>query len=163
MFQSRVVENALKAIICTENSEQMITPIVNIIPGTSVFYDGVCLNIILVGQDYLLLSAKEFETIELKLSDFWVLVNTGKIKINSQKNQSLIYEQAMEILKQASTEDLINANRRFSLLKPYLDEQSITTGRPKERTLRRWLHNYYQAQEKYGYGYRTPILFLKTY
>ncbi|MFN6495751.1 MAG: integrase [Nostoc sp. DedQUE01] len=153
VFQSRVVENALKAIICTENSEQMITPIVNIIPGTSVFYDGVCLNIILVGQDYLLLSAKEFETIELKLSDFWVLVNTGKIQINPQKNQSLIYEQAMEILKQASTEDLINANRRFSLLKPYLDEQSITTGRPKERTLRRWLHNYYQAQEKYGYGY----------
>lgn len=153
VFQSRVIENALKAIICTENSDQMITPIVNIIPGTSVFYDGVCLNIILVGQDYLLLSAKEFETIELKLSDFFVLVNTGKIQINPLKNQSLIYEQAMEILKQASTEDLINANRRFSLLKPYLDEQSITTARPKERTLRRWLHSYYQAQEKYGYGY----------
>ncbi|RCJ30333.1 hypothetical protein A6769_33890 [Nostoc punctiforme NIES-2108] len=51
----------------------------------------VCLNIILVGQDYLLLSAKEFETIELKLSNFFVLVNTGKIQINPLKNQSLIY------------------------------------------------------------------------
>ena len=153
VFKSRVVENALKAIISTENSGQMMTPIVEIIPGTSVLYDGVCLNIILVGQDYLLLSAKEFETIELKISEFFALVNSGKIQINSIKNQSLIYQQAMEILKQADTEDLINANRRFSLLKPYLDGQSVTNATPKERTLRRWLHNYKQAEQKYGYGY----------
>ncbi|BBD70915.1 integrase, catalytic region [Nostoc commune NIES-4072] len=48
---------------------------------------------------------------------------------------------------------MMGCNHDDTLLKPYLDEQSITTGRPKERTLRRWLHNYYQAQEKYGYGY----------
>ncbi|WP_243147038.1 transposase family protein [Scytonema sp. UIC 10036] len=56
-------------------------------------------------------------------------------------------------MKQASTDDLIGANRRFSLLKPYLDEQSVATGTPKERSLRRWLHNYWQAEQKYGYGY----------
>ncbi|MEC4813415.1 MAG: TnsA endonuclease N-terminal domain-containing protein [Scytonema sp. PMC 1069.18] len=152
VFKSRVVENALKAIIYTENVDQMITPIVDIIPGTSVVYDGVNLNIILVGQDYLLLSAKEFETIELKISEFFALVNSGKIQINPLKNHLLMYEQAMEILKRASTEDLINANRRFNLLKPYLDGEAVGSI-SKERSLRRWLYNYRQAQQKYGYGY----------
>ncbi len=45
----------------------------------------------------------------------------------------------MSILKKASTEDLISANRRYSLLKPYLEGQSVTNGIPKQRTLRRWL------------------------
>lgn len=153
IFKSRVVENALKAIINSENSDSFINYSVELIPGTSVFYDGVCLNIILVGQDYLLLSAKEFEIIELKISEFFRLVNSGKIKVNPIKNQSLIHSLAMEVLKQASTEDLINANRRFTLLKPYLDGESVKNGIPKERTLRRWLKNYHQAQQKYGYGY----------
>jgi putative transposase len=153
VFKSRAVEHALKAIVSTENSDQMIKPIVEIIPGSSVLYDGVCLNIILVGQDYLLLSAKDFETIQFKISDFFALVNSGKIQINPIPNKSLIYEQAMSILKKASTEDLISANRRYSLLKPYLEGQSVTNGIPKQRTLRRWLHNYRQAEQKYGYGY----------
>lgn len=154
VFKSRVIENSFNAIICTENSDKMIaSPIIDLMPGTSVFYDGIRLNIILVGQDYLLLSAKEFETIEFKIAEFSDLINSGKIKINRVKNQSQIYAQAIEIFKQASTDDLINANRRFSLLKPYLDEQSVTTGTPKERSLRRWLHNYQQAQQNYGYGY----------
>ncbi|WP_460202933.1 hypothetical protein [Scytonema sp. NUACC21] len=154
VVKSRVIEDSFNAIICTEKSDKIMTSsVIELIPGTSVFYDGVCLNIILVGQDYLLLSAKEFETIEFKISEFSALVKAGKVTINPLKNQSLISEKALEILKQASTDDLINANRRFSLLKPYLDEQSSITGKPKERSLRRWIRNYQQAEEKYGYGY----------
>ena len=62
--------------------ETEISPVVNIVAGTTVIWDGKGLNIILVGETEVVLSGENNQLIKLKKAIFENLVRQGEITSN---------------------------------------------------------------------------------
>ena len=127
---------------------------VNIKVGSSFLLDGKCLTIdhlgdskvILRGQDGLICWTHE---------EFQQLVKLGDIANLQIEETASLDSEGWEHFLQASPESLAEANRRYDIIKPYLDGQlspSEETDTP-ERTLRHWKAKYRQAQQEYGCGF----------
>jgi putative transposase len=87
--------------------------------------------------------------VELPNTTIYQLIQNGKIivpsiEITSNKGQ------VEELLRHARPEDIVEANHRYQILLPYLDNNppvGIT------RTIRRWRQAYQKAIEVYGNGF----------
>ena len=78
---------------------------------------------------------------------------TGQVVSNERQDHSSgSCSEADLLLAAASEEDLAVANRRFELVKQYIEGGRQTCSTPS-RTLRLWTAQYRSARERYGSGY----------
>lgn len=148
--------------LCEEsksNFDTINSPVIDIVPGTQVSYDGKILTIVLVGDNFLLLHTENNEPIELEWATFDNFVRLGKISSIKSEYKNELAPEIKELLQKASEQDLKEANHRFYKIKPYLDGQLIKANTEQERSLRNWLNKYHNAQQKYGLGYLGLIHF----
>jgi putative transposase len=154
VFRDRQMAEAYRTIVLSQTPANNIkSPIIHLIPGTSINYDGNILTIVFVGDTYILLHTKENQTIELTLTVFENLIKQGKISNFEKQAKNNISNEVREILLNASEQDLKNANYRYSLIAPLLQGESMAENTVAERTLRDWKAKYIKAQNEYGYGF----------
>ncbi|MDM9581985.1 TnsA endonuclease N-terminal domain-containing protein [Nostoc sp. GT001] len=154
VFRNEQTAFAYRSIILTKTTANDISsPVINIVPGSSVIYDGNILTIVLVGETSILLHTKESQAVELGLTTFENLVREGKITDFRNKVECSLSNEIKEILLKASEQDLKDANLRYSIIEPWLRGQPIEDNKIPKRTFRYWKAKYLQAQQKYGYGY----------
>lgn len=160
VFRDQQSARAYSLIALSQATADIITsPVIDIVAGTSVDYDGKTLTIALVGETSILLHKENKEPLELDLTAFENLVRLGKITSKRAEVKGGLSAEAMELFKKASEHDLKEANRRYRLIEPYLGGQLIRTNTEYERSIRNWLAAYRKAQQQYGYGYLGLIHF----
>ncbi len=125
---------------------------VEVNPGEIITWDGQGWQIANVGETVLSLLSKEGSLVELEKSVFETLVKQGKITAPVKPTAGL-NDAAHELLQRASETDFQVANQRYQIVAAVLQEQSLPEDAPHERTCRRWVRQYRQAEERYGCGY----------
>lgn len=126
---------------------------VEVNPGEIITWDGQGWQIANVGETGVsVLSKKEGTLVELEKITFETLVKQGKITA-SVKPTSELDDAVRELLQRASETDLKIANQRYQIVIAVLRKEPRADDAPHERTCRRWVKQYQQAEERYGCGY----------
>jgi transposase InsO family protein len=89
------------------------------------------------------------------------LVQSNQIKVLVEPGQTGLAPEANRIWLGASKEDLREANRRFEIIAPLITgqgtgqatERKVSVEGTSSRTIRKWILNFRQAEQKYGWGY----------
>lgn len=125
---------------------------VEVSPGQNISWDGQPWQIANIGETRLSLLSKEGKLVELERTTFETLVKQGQIAA-IQKQLSGLNETVNELLRRASEKDFQVANDRYQVVVAVQQGQLPPDGAPHERTCRRWVRQYRQAEEQYGCGY----------
>ena len=153
VFRDQQTAKAYRSMILSQVSSDVISfPVIDLSPGTSVYYDGKTLAIAIVGNTEILLKTENSETVELSKRDFENYLQSGKITV-FPSGKSELNASALDFMLKASSKDLEASNRRYKLLQQYFRGEPLEDSTVNERTLRRWRAKYWQAEQKYGYGY----------
>jgi transposase InsO family protein len=160
VFRDQQTAFAYRSIVLSQAPGNAISsPIIDLVPGTSISWDGKSLTIVLVGETEILLHTENKEPVELTLATFEHLAREGKITSLRTYREGNLSAEVREMLIKASLKDLEDANRRYRIIEPYLREQSVADSTVSERSLRYWKAKYRQAEQKYGYGYIGLLCF----
>ncbi|WP_141261211.1 TnsA endonuclease N-terminal domain-containing protein, partial [Brevibacillus reuszeri] len=121
--------------------------------GTEIQWDGQRWIISNVGTNSIFLKDNDDLTTDITYEAFKTLANQGKIKGINRQFHTENDQDAHNILRQASKEDLEEANRRYKIISPRLQEDYITPIEHPSRTVRRWISKYHNAERKFGNGF----------
>lgn len=147
-------EKAIAAILptsCEASSPDLVTNFVDLTVGTSVVWNGKCLEILNIGSTHTALLNQESKVIQLPNEALLDLVKQGELTgVNTREPTSTIVN---KLLAKASVDDCAEANRRYSIIAPYLQGNLPTDNTVSARTIRRWLARWREAFHKYGCGY----------
>ncbi len=127
---------------------------VDIKVGSSFLLDGKCLTVDHMGDSKIFLSGQE-GLIQWTHQQFQQLVELGEITNLQTEETHPLDSVVEEYFNSASPQALAEANRRYSILEPYLKEQLSPppeSDTPK-RTIRDWKAKYKKAQQEYGCGF----------
>jgi transposase InsO family protein len=117
--------------------------------GVAVQWDGRAWTIGHVGETTVGLRGEGSAWTEVPLQVFEMLVRQGKLTgLAPAPTQAQIT--VTERLRSAGPAEVREANRRYELIRPFLQEATVT---PPGRTAYRWLARYRQAERLYGTGY----------
>jgi len=131
---------------------EAISPIVRIISGSQVCWDGKGLKILHAGESEITLVDENDSPIILKRQAFEGLVHQGKItNLQTQKTES-IREKALEQFQMASPKDQAKALCRYETIRPYLEGNPPENETISSRTIRHWKSKYIKAKRKYNCG-----------
>lgn len=156
VFGNQLTANVYSKLVSsrTQEIDGISSPIVNVAPGSELYYDGKNLTIDLVGETSILLRTENLEPVQLPLTTFNQLLKLGKITGSSKQVMiDGISSEVREILLKASEKDLFDANHRYKILEPWLRGEAVEYNTVSERTVRYWKNKFKQAQQKYGCGY----------
>ena len=135
------------------SDSDMVSPVIDLTVGTSIYWDGKALTIVHVGDTEIMFRGEKENLIQLKRSEFEALVQQGKITNLTSNEPQTISSEGWEKFYKASPEDTAEALRRYEVIKPYLagikPEKEIIS----PRTIRDWKAKYLAAQQKEGCGY----------
>jgi transposase InsO family protein len=117
--------------------------------GVAVSWDGRIWTIVNIGENNVGLLGEGSAFTELPIDVFEALVRQGKMTgFESEPTQAQI--KVKELLGRAGPSDLKEANRRYEIIHPFLQEEIAAQ---PNRTIYRWLSAYRRAQNLYGNGY----------
>lgn len=157
--QIRVFRNEATAqayIVMAETTSASTVPRphpVEVAPGQSVIWDGKPWTIANFGEAMTTLLGRDGATVvELAHSTFEALVKQGRITGLVQPEEPM-NAAGQELLLRASEEDMQEANRRYQIVKAMLNNSLPADDPTPERTRRRWVARYHQAEQRYGSGY----------
>lgn len=119
--------------------------------GASGIWDGQIWHVVNVGTTIISLLSESSQIIQLPNNEFKKLIELQKFKALSDETK--ISENIHSYLKHASVDDCIEASRRYSIIAPYLQGEKANFSIISERTFYRWVGNWRDAEEQYGYGY----------
>lgn len=118
--------------------------------GTSLLWDGECWEVVNTGATTTGLVRSDGKFIELPNATFDALIQQGKITAAKETEPETDKARVEEILRHARPEDIVEANRRYELIQPYLGIDAPAT---PSSTIRRWRSQYRKAEAIYGSGY----------
>ncbi|MEQ8999016.1 MAG: DDE-type integrase/transposase/recombinase [Coleofasciculus sp. B1-GNL1-01] len=126
--------------------------LVDLKPGSSVVWNGKSLSILNRGETHTALLNEEAKVIQLPNEALLELVKQGEL--TGVVIQSPSSREVNDLLAKASVDDCVEANRRYSIISPYLTGELQTSNQVvSARTIRRWLRSWRNAVEQYGCGY----------
>ena len=128
-------------------------PVINLTMGISIFWDGKTLTIVHVGDSEIILRGEQEKLIQLRRSEFEILVQQGKITNLKFDRPKTISSEGWDKFYKASPEDLAEALRRYEVIKPYLHGEKPEYEVISPRTIRDWKSKYLAAQQQEGCGY----------
>ena len=154
IFRDSQLAKAHSLMATSVSSQQkMVSPIINLTMGTSIFWDGKALTIVHVGDTEITFRGEQENLIQLKRSEFENLVQQGKITNLTSDEPKAISSEGWEKFYKASPEDQAEALRRYEVIKPYLEGEKREYEVISPRTIRDWKAKYLAAQQKECCGY----------
>lgn len=126
---------------------------VEIANGATLIWDNRSWLVVNLGDSKTWLRAEDETLVELPNVTFEKLVRQGEIVSVGEKIETGLSQAAAEILHQASPEDLQAANQRYRIIAPVLSGHQEPAEVVPERTWRRWVQHYRQAEQSWGCGY----------
>lgn len=134
VFRDQQTARAYRSMVLSQASSDVITsPVIDLSPGTSVYYDGKTLTIAIVGKTEILLKTENSETVELSKRDFENYVQSRKIMVLRSKENEL-NASALDFMLRANSKDLEASDRRYKLLQQYLRGEPLEDSTVNERT-----------------------------
>jgi putative transposase len=128
-------------------------------PGSSLIWNGVPLQVKVVGETKIAFTDKDANLVDLTMDVIRKLVRDGDIVAAPDLDGEHVVarENALATLSKAKLEYLAEANRRWEAIKPYLDGElpfdAVLPPGCKLSTLYRWRKDYREAKARCGYGY----------
>jgi transposase InsO family protein len=126
---------------------------VEVVNGTTLIWDNRSWLVVNLGESKTWLRAEDEALVELPNIAFENLVRQGEIVSAGEKIETGLSQAAAEILHQASPKDLQAANQRYQIIAPILNGHKEPAEAVPERTWRRWVQRYRQAEQSWGCGY----------
>lgn len=126
---------------------------IEVVNGTTLIWDNRSWLVVNLGEHKTWLRAEDETLVELPNIAFENLIRQGEIVSAGEKLETGLREAAAEILQQASPEDLHTANQRYQIIAPVLNGHKEPVQTVPERTWRRWVQRYRQAEQSWGCGY----------
>lgn len=126
---------------------------VEVVVGAGLMWDKRLWLVVNLGEHKTWLRAEDETLVELSHAAFEKLVREGEMVSAGSPVELGLSQAAAEILRQASPEDLQTANQRYQLIAPILDGGQTPLEPVPQRTWRRWIQRYRQAEQSWGYGY----------
>lgn len=126
---------------------------VEVVIGATLMWDNRSWLVVNLGESKTWLRAEDDTLIELPNVAFEKLVRQGELLSVGEQVELGLSQAAAEILRQASPQDLQTANQRYQLIAPILKGGQERIEVVPERTWRRWVQHYHQAEQSWGYGY----------
>ncbi|MDJ0900452.1 MAG: TnsA endonuclease N-terminal domain-containing protein [Xenococcus sp. MO_188.B8] len=155
VFSNKQTAEAFKLISyesTVNSSTDIISPVVRIVSGSQVCWDGRGLKILHAGESEITLIGEKDEPIVLKRQVFEELVHRGKITNLQTQRMESIQKEAWEKFQMASPEDQAEALCRYEAIKPYLEGNPPENETTSRRTIRHWKSKYLEAKHKYNCG-----------
>jgi len=151
VFSSQEIAHAFHLVTQVESpSANSSFQIVQVIVGTSIHWDGEIWEIVNTGSTSTGLLRSDGKFVELPNTALNELIQRGKIQTFSEQEAPNKKAEIEEILRHARPDDIKEANRRYEIAQPYLEQGAPTC---PTRTIRRWRNQYQQAEKLYGNGY----------
>ncbi len=126
---------------------------VEVINGARLIWDKRSWLVVNLGESKTWLRAEDETLVELPNIAFENLVRQGEIVSGGEKIETGLSQAAAEILHQASPQDLQAANQRYQIIASVLKGHKELAEAVPERTWRRWVQRYRQAEQSWGCGY----------
>jgi putative transposase len=124
-----------------------------VVNGTTLVWDNRSWLVVNLGERKTWLRAGDETLVELPNIAFENLVRQGEVVIVGEETERGLAQAAVEILQQASPQDLQVANHRYQIIAPLLNGHKEPAEAVPERTWRRWVQRYRQAEQSWGCGY----------
>ncbi|BAY10853.1 TnsA endonuclease N-terminal domain-containing protein [Calothrix sp. NIES-2098] len=153
IFRDQQTANAYVLLQTTLPDSSFGSPIIKIVAGTSICWDGKGLSIVHVGEREIVLSGEDEQLIKLKKAVFENLIHQGEITSLQKQETPTISEESWERFYKASPQDQEEALRRYKAIEPYLQGQPPEKETISDRTIRDWKAKYLAAQQNCGCGY----------
>ena len=126
---------------------------VEVVIGATLIWDNRSWVVVNLGESKTWLRAEDETLVELPHVAFENLVRQGEIVSVVEQVELGLSQAAADILHQASPQDLQIANQRYHLIAPILKGHKEPAEAVPERTWRRWVQRYRQAEQSWGCGY----------
>ena len=165
IFKDRATAQAISVITSAASPSRAGSPVlpasIYVRVGTSFLWDGRAVKILNIGQKRLSLLAEDEQIVEVKQTHWEELLRSGKITAVQPLEDTVLAEarnKAAKLIAAAAPDELATANFRYSVLAPYLQENTpisepVPMGLPPVRSLRRWRSSYLMAESQYGCGF----------
>jgi putative transposase len=123
---------------------------VQVAVGIFLIWDSECWEVVNTGATSTGLLRSDGKFVELPNAVLETLIHKEAITAASTVETSNSNAKAEEILRYAKPEDVVEANRRYEALQPYLGKNPP---QQSSSTIRRWRTRYRKAETLYGNGY----------
>ncbi len=135
-------------------SDSPLAAAIEIKAGSKIEWAGKEWKVVNAGNSEVFLSETESNSLlPVRLEDFHQLAAAGKIKpVTPVRCTGSVPEPVFELYSKASEKDLETANFRTEIVHAYQNKEKHDC-MPNERTLRRWIAKYKEAEIRYGCGY----------
>lgn len=124
--------------------------------GSLVLFDGKPFQVKNIGEQktYLTTVDSEEQIIAFNNEAVIDMIIKGDITvIDDEASQSKEYDECLEIINKADSEDLEKANRRYEILTKYWQGEDCSQYKECSQTIERWNQKYKKAEHLYGNGY----------
>ncbi|GAB4199574.1 MAG: TnsA endonuclease N-terminal domain-containing protein [Roseiflexaceae bacterium] len=125
----------------------------NMKEGATFTWNEIPWKIVNIGQDKIYVSGDNGVIISLPHDHFTALLESNEIKGLSKDAKGSIDEEAQNILDNATTDKLEEANRKWSAIRSIIEDDVYTECGISKYTLRDWVRSFRDAEKKYGFGY----------
>jgi len=162
LYATPLAERELTQVFETAELAEIYTPLgslpqlprlkhLYIAEGARLIWDSRAWQIANVGGEKIWLVGEETDA-ALTRSRFEEYVSQGVIEILESPTEASPYSEGLGILKDAEPAAREEAERRLELIKPYLNKEKTLRGVKKERSLRRYIARFNEANTYYGNG-----------
>jgi putative transposase len=163
VFRDRSTAEALTIAVRAPAMTDMTFSVASIVtqPGSSVMWDGRILKIVNVGRTCISFLDETNQLMELSQEHFETQLRAGRItalQLAKATEPASVPVKAAKLIAAAGQVDLETANYRYHAIEAYLHynepiEDSLPSGSPPARSLRRWRAKYRAAQVAWGCGF----------
>ncbi|MRH42088.1 DDE-type integrase/transposase/recombinase [Aquibacillus halophilus] len=133
-----------------KSSDSFISKKIDLKAGSKILWGEKIFTIKNIGGDTVFLASHDKTYTELPLNIFENYVREGYIKGRQEK--STVPAVTKKIMK-ANEDDLKIANKKYDVVKKYLNGEELELIDVTDRTIRNWVKSYKDAELKYGSGY----------
>lgn len=153
VFRDQETARSLTVIAETSARDRITGPqMVSVNTGSQFAWDGRLFTILNSGETKMVLKTSDGTVISLPKEQFEMLVKQGEMTGVNTQGQSPTTSIVQELIANASPKDLEEANRRYEIIAPLLTGQSFA-GKKPNRSIRRWLKRFRDAEQNYDCGY----------
>ncbi len=154
IYRNRVIASFFERLSKAQtNSDNNNPRTFDLVPGTSLLWDGIRLKIVHLGKSEISLRRENGEYIHFVNADFEQFIKEGRVTGFISRSEIKQGTDVYAIAKKIEAEDtIVEALQRYEILLRYLANEKLTSVNVTDRTIRNWKKSFDVAESEYGNG-----------